>query len=588
MIIRNRKNDLTPNDKPYVCVDNDSLMSSFSKQSDWQFRIYAQMLYRSEQHYNWYFFTLTFSDKFIPRFRFHEFECQCFSRTYIHRFLRGIQMDLLKKYNVTDYDYLVACEYGKQNSFRGHHHGVMGVPDSVTPKQVHELIVKHWSVLTGRYYKDGKPERQPLGYVLPRVFSGGYDAKGKFHKPLLIDPQNYDSASIYVSKYVCKQVGFFQNSKVKELQAAVNNRGTIQDKRKFKNVCPFIYPSLHFGECIKDWVLGVNLPKSKAISVDPDWRVNLYEGIYTPLRRKSKTRIPSYIKRKLIFNCIRESEVVTYKKFYCDDSFKCDYSLFDEDLTEEVRPPLKIKSTQYSYDSVYSDLAFQYLPYEYDRKIKSKIELFNSLDLTVDNEHFVDFLKGKLNDSQIDIFFSILGNYTSRQIAVYAVVYRSCVSPLHYWRYLTHRDDFRNQLRIEEYVAEITNFWGKKKYIDTECFLTDFWEYSTTFCDFDPIEAKLDGFEGVTFTGRETIDMMIDKAKAFYLDRLNYISRVSHHNEIPETFNVFFNSFPCFRYIDLLLSIIEDYSMFVNEQKLKKIHNDYEHKQELKNNFYNI
>ena len=108
MIIRNRKNDLTPNDKPFVCVDNDSLMSSFSKQSEWQFRIYAQMLSRVEQGYNWYFFTLTFSERFIPRFRFHEFECQCFSRVYIHKFLRGIQMDLLKKYNVTDYDYLVA------------------------------------------------------------------------------------------------------------------------------------------------------------------------------------------------------------------------------------------------------------------------------------------------------------------------------------------------------------------------------------------------------------------------------------------------------------------------------------------------
>ena len=118
MIIRNRKKDLTPNDKPFVDIDNSSLLSSFSRQADWQFRIYAQMLHRSKQNYNWYFFTLTFSDKFLPRFRFLDYECQCFSREYVHNLVRGVQMDLLKKYGVTDYDYLVACEFGKQNTSR--------------------------------------------------------------------------------------------------------------------------------------------------------------------------------------------------------------------------------------------------------------------------------------------------------------------------------------------------------------------------------------------------------------------------------------------------------------------------------------
>ena len=123
MNILNPKKDFNPTDKLFVNIDKSSLVSQYSIQSDWQFRIYAQMLYRSTQcNYNIYFFTLTYKNCYLPTFQYREFACPCFSHELINKFCRACQMDLLRYYDVTDYDYIVCDEFGKSATCRSHHH----------------------------------------------------------------------------------------------------------------------------------------------------------------------------------------------------------------------------------------------------------------------------------------------------------------------------------------------------------------------------------------------------------------------------------------------------------------------------------
>ena len=270
MLIRNNKKDFNPTDKPFIEVaDSWDLSSQLSRQSEWQFRIYAQMISTQDKK-NWYFFTLTYAEKYLPTHTYDGVTCPCFSRDCIHRFCRGIQMDMLKHHKVTDIDYLIASEFGSdQYSARPHHHGVLGVDKSVTPDIVHTLIKKHWSVLTGEYFCNGLPKRDPLGYVYPRLWYGGYDKKGHFHNPVMLDPTRYDSAAIYTSKYCCKQIGFFKNPKVKCLMRHLMEKGNDADKHEWNRVKPFIYVSKHFGEIICEWVEGNGVPFPVKVDKDP-------------------------------------------------------------------------------------------------------------------------------------------------------------------------------------------------------------------------------------------------------------------------------------------------------------------------------
>lgn len=79
---------------------------------------------------------------------------------------------------------------------------------------------------------------------------------------------------------------------------------------------------------------------------------------------------------------------------------------------------------------------------------------------------------------------------------------------------------------------------------------------------------------------------MVANAKDFYMSKANYCTRSYYFTGKPHTNNVLFNSFPCFRFFDLVYSSIQDYLSECTERKMKVIEDKFEKKQELKNSVY--
>lgn len=585
MLIQNCKKDYNPTDKLVIGVaDKEKLATQYSLQSDWQFRIYAQMLYRSSQcDYNIYFFTLTFKEKYLPVFRYKEYECPCFDHDLINKFCRACQMDLLRMYNCTDYDYIICSEFGKQATFRAHHHGSFMVHKSVPPLAVHRIIKKNWSVLTGTYKRNGAPVRDSIGWVLPDRVKGWKDKKGVVHSDFQVKPENIDSCAIYLSKYCTKQVGWFMNASVGDTMKAITDNHDRDALDRFNKVKPKLKTSLHFGECINEWILGKNVPP--AVSVDSDYRHNIFYGILTPLCRKSYTKIPFYNIRKLMYSKIEEYVEKIYR--YCENEYYS-YDIFDADIFRGLRP-LTIKSSyRYKWDTVISEFWVDYMPYEYEHKIKSIVDKVSNAKCWQADSIFNKWLKIRLNQDQYDYVNQLLKSIDPESLAIYVAVYQWRCSPLHLYSYLENPDLFKDSINIEEYTATLYDRYGKKSYdLLIEEYQHTYYQYVTTYVDTDvELDASLAEVQRPFYSGRETLEQMKSSALDFYLSRAKYCSRSYYSTCKPDTFNVLFNSFPCFRGYDLLYSIIQDFFCETQEKKLKVIQEKFEKKSKLKNQMY--
>ena len=174
--LSNPTRNFSPADKVgFYVPDTDDVEYQDRRKYDWQMRIYAQMLKDSYEDYNIYFFTLTYSDRFLPKFEVsipksydyvHKqtvdkvYTFDVFSREDINRFITNLRQDLYRTFGITDMHYIICCEYG-ENTQRSHYHCMFAVPKSgyinggetktfVGPFTFHQLVNKHWSVVVSK------------------------------------------------------------------------------------------------------------------------------------------------------------------------------------------------------------------------------------------------------------------------------------------------------------------------------------------------------------------------------------------------------------------------------------------------------
>ena len=130
--------------------------------NDYQFRIYAQMLYDRSRGWRNYFLTLTYNNEHLPHLPFKDSRGQsiaCFSKSDVEDFVDYIQKTLWRKHkkdllNVLRKDdkgnyepflhYLIACEYGGKYA-RPHMHLHLSCPDVIHPFTLHSICDKAWS-----------------------------------------------------------------------------------------------------------------------------------------------------------------------------------------------------------------------------------------------------------------------------------------------------------------------------------------------------------------------------------------------------------------------------------------------------------
>lgn len=607
--------------------DTNSFSYRFQQRSDMQARIYAQMLFRVSQGYKIYFGTLTYNPKHRPYFSIDRivstlkydikdkieysivdsnlrFSCPCFSRSDIRRFTRGIQMDLLKQYGVTDYDYIVASEYGSNSEFCPHYHFILFVPGkyklneetlgNLNAYKVYTLVKKHWSrVVPNQYEKNGAPVRESLGFIFPRTVLGGRDRKGHMHKPFEVNTSNMASlvsTAIYTSKYCCKQIGFWKNPSVVYIYNELKHTGTEKELKEFRKSKPFIKTSLHFGECLNEVVFGNASWSNGLLQASENPLEALYKGFNSPLKEPTKfTSFPAYNKRKLLYeytlDFIREDET------YPDVGAALWLDITR--LNDELIPTIK-KTYQYGYHL--TEFGKAYKQYEFSRSIEdyeNKLCDFRITDL--ESRNFIDFLAS----CGYDHLFSYLREFLNlgknlHLLSLYKKVYQNRVNPVYYWWFLDHPEDFEDVTKVEKYKTKysiiypgglVDTFTTKveyyQKYSAKDSLLSiDFEQYS----DFiDKYNFGKD-FAYPYFDYNSNSDYMCANAFQFYIcDDDLHNSPLNQENCENFPVNLFFNCFPCFANYDLILMLLDAYMHQKAEVKLRSIEN----KEKIKSNFKN-
>ena len=559
--------------------------------SSWQFRIYAQMLYRQSMGYNAYFLTLTYANSSLPYIRVVRYSytkelkqlnpnledvticTSCFRNTDLQRFCRGLQNDLLRLYDVTDIDYIICPEYGKKGTCRPHYHAVLLVPNNVTPEQLLALCKKHWSIIVPNLFNEkGAPIRKPIGWVLPDKSTNSYN-NGRLQKPFQIAPKQLLSAAIYVSKYCSKQMDFYNKTEFREIQSIIKNSLDMDKKKELSNAVPRLKVSLHFGECINDLITFDNTwwkPYFKPSEISYD---TLYYGLWTPLSKKHMTSIPFYNRRKLLYEKVEQSLVV------------------DVPTNEQKRGGCK---PRYTYQYKFTDFAKKYIPYEFN--LRKKDILTNIEDFCVHYLHSIEF-RNFWNSCNIDNltlseFISKFDNVNRELLAVYSLCYQDRVSLQHYIYYLQNPGKFEPyEVHFENYITSYKCFYS---YADRKYHYERVGEIVNSYslllpCNYSFV-LPCDSFVPLglpSFFGDEDADTLISRSYNLYCYQLEYLSNPHGHEYAPsEVFSIHFNSFPCFRGFDILLLLMKEFMMHRNDKKIRSIENAERIHKEIVDNYW--
>ena len=243
------------------------------KHSDYMVRSYAEYIDTIEKGGYVFFETLTYSNRYVPKFKFNGKEYLCFSKDDVrHFFVR------LRRY--LDYDgfdvknklkYFFVSEYGGK-THRPHYHFLCFMKNKdISPYILKEYIRKSW--------KFGIIDTRPV-------------EKGVV---------NGIGAISYVAKYVVKDDDYVKllGEKIENFTKYVNENSGKKMKekllRRINNIKPFHLQSKGFGISLIDSLSDEEL-------LDGVCSVSDKRQVY------KKVAIPDYIMRKVYYDCVYNEE----------------------------------------------------------------------------------------------------------------------------------------------------------------------------------------------------------------------------------------------------------------------------------------
>lgn len=171
------------------------------EKSGWSFRLGLELEKKLEQGFEIGFCTLTYNNEHIPKIPFECFrygyeyeEIPCFDKNQCRKFIRNLRTKLFDLYRVTGLIYFLGSEFGERRGRPHYHFLVCYNPKQINYRQMHGLIKELW---------------KENGYIFPstpdpkRVYEDGVENSFKVDTSI----GAYLCAK-YVTKYVCKDVGF--------------------------------------------------------------------------------------------------------------------------------------------------------------------------------------------------------------------------------------------------------------------------------------------------------------------------------------------------------------------------------------------
>lgn len=510
------------------------------RQCEYTFRIYEEMRLRNEEGYNIYFVTLTYNDFCLPtdNIRTHfgkKANIRCFRRSDVSKFFTRLRKYLYQKYGIKSISYCCASEYGKSTQ-RPHYHAMIAIPRygkllhcsvgcnqscpligarvELTSEKIHSLVQELWT----------------YGFIFPRFYTGGSDAKGYVHKAFQVDPKNLRPASLYIAKYCCKDLSFYGLPEVQNYESICDSfiKSDVSDdvklfwKRKKREHLTFVITSNHFGIGIEQLIKS------------PEDLVN---GVSSTFNPSKLIPVPTYNRNHLIYNVRTVKSDPTIRVAYSSSDGKVKYKYkCKRDLTDFGKAVLKC---------------------ELKSRINSTCDsLKEFLEYTVTDRKFIDWYKNLFGSEPT---FVALKNKIY-DLSVYMNVYRNRVSTRHVQNYLDDENCFIESRTRTTFIESfhpithqlITRIGQEEYYVETDGVFDN------------PIDVKWTDSNIIQFSGSEDLETMTQNFGIFYAQNLNF-DRYKYEDtnlvkKLAVEKKVHFNNFSCFAGFDDFIEVFIEYS----------------------------
>lgn len=244
-----------------------------SNRSAWNFRLRAEFEMLRKLGWSFGFITLTYRDSALPHMpktafkkgRWRKRQIPCFSRYQIKDFVHFFRLKAWKSYRAKSIRYMICSEFG-EHTRRPHYHAIFALPPSVPNEEFYNWISEYWT--------------SKFGNVIPRVYSGGYDSRGRYHQPFKVESSSVSNACKYSAKYVCKDLNFYDGLDLEDFDVK---------SRDFRFHAPFHVQSRSLGLAVIS-------------SMTDEQKMDLLRHGYSFIGEDKSFMIPLYLKNKLIFN----------------------------------------------------------------------------------------------------------------------------------------------------------------------------------------------------------------------------------------------------------------------------------------------
>lgn len=253
------------------------------KRQSWAFRLRVEAETLVKQGWTVGFMTFTYNDKNVPRIPYHfvkrDFRREysqykmpmCFSRDDINGLIKYVRNWMYRERKIAHdlkLRFLISSEFGDTTK-RPHYHGLFIIPPNIKAVDFYNKLKEFWT---------------KKGFIIPAEFEGGYDDNHVYHKPFVVDCVS--KACVYASKYVCKDLAFYDVFNKEHFKKYVEKDGI---EYKLTDWLPFHSQSKS---------LGISFLNQLTDSQKIDYFVNGVSFLGDDRLR----HLPVYLKNKLIFS----------------------------------------------------------------------------------------------------------------------------------------------------------------------------------------------------------------------------------------------------------------------------------------------
>lgn len=541
MLVRNPSTYFNLSQPRFVRLrDSGSFEMQLRKMYELQTRSVVHFNDYVKRGYNVYFFTLTYDNDSLSWYTYSDGKCvgscRCINRDVVIKFFKDIRKYCDRYFNVHDIPYLMADERGGKRK-RPHHHLLIAFPSSMTKRDVYDCISYCWCYVVrnddGKILRDvdGHPLRRQYGYILPSNPDGD-----NFHRGILVETSNTSYACRYASKYVLKNLEDNKDKDVNIVRAMILHEKDWKSYALFKRSQCKIKLSLGFGRSIERLCLESD-----------DVFDSLLNGVNIPeICQEQKIQLTSYNLRRML----RSRVLDRVEKDFERKSVLVQHPIFHKHLLRYVKKDFERRY----YKTVLNDLGKLFENYKYDSVVDNLALCFEKRRSLILSDHafFRHF------DLDYDRVCSLL-DVNLYHVAVYSYVYRDRVSPSHLELYNTRRDIFSTYISYDKMVK--VRFGRGYKWIFSEDYVKDYQFIIAPYyasCAYLPQPN-----DWVLPNGTESIETMVAFGKSFKCLQTEFDYKDFCENKFRyDHYNLFFNSFPCFRGYDDILDVFELYAYF--------------------------